>query len=101
MHSGHRGPALAMGFPTGGHQMFSERGIKALAAPSPMYSSSPSLHSFRTTSPVASSSLPASARASRIVVPLLLAETAAFILVAASGKIPVFLFTAIRALLTF
>jgi hypothetical protein len=34
-------------------------------------------------------------------VPLLLAETAAFVLVAASGKIPVFLFTAIRALLTF
>jgi hypothetical protein len=32
---------------------------------------------------------------------LLLAEAAAFALAAASGKIPAFLFTAVRALLTF
>ena len=62
--------------------MFSERGI------------------IGASSPVASS-LPASVRASHIVVPLLLVETAAFVLCAASDKIPAFLFTAIRALLTF
>jgi hypothetical protein len=66
--------------------MFSERGIKA--------------HSVRATSPSASS-LPAWIPASRVVVPLLLAETAAFAVGAASDKIPAFLFTAIRALLTF
>jgi hypothetical protein len=66
--------------------MFSERGIKA--------------RSVRATSGAASS-FPAWIPASRVVVPLLLAETAAFALGAASGKIPVFLFTAIRALLTF
>ena len=40
-------------------------------------------------------------RASRLVLPLLVAEAGVFALVAASGKIPEFLFTAIRALLTF
>jgi hypothetical protein len=42
-----------------------------------------------------------STRASRAIVPLLLAEAAAFALVSASGKIPAFLFTAVRVLLTF
>jgi len=46
-------------------------------------------------------SLPASISATRAIVPLLLAGAAAFGLAAASGKIPVFLFTAVRALLTF
>ena len=46
-------------------------------------------------------SLPASISASRAIMPLLLAEAAAFGLAAASGKIPAFLFTAVRALLTF
>jgi hypothetical protein len=36
-----------------------------------------------------------------VVAPLLLAETAAFALAAASGKIPAFLMTTVRALLTF
>jgi len=58
--------------------MFSERGIEAVTA-----------------------ALPASIRASRFVISLFLAEAAAFGLAAASGKIPVFLFTAVRALLTF
>jgi hypothetical protein len=40
-------------------------------------------------------------RASRAIVPLLLAEAAAFALASGSGKIPAFLFTAVRALLTF
>ncbi|MGA7992175.1 MAG: hypothetical protein WCC53_12120 [Thermoanaerobaculia bacterium] len=39
--------------------------------------------------------------ASRLLVPLLLAEAVAFAGFAASGKIPAFLVTAIRALLTF
>ncbi len=80
--------------------MFSERGIKALAAP-PMHSFSPARHAVAATLPAASSSLPTWIRTSHIVVPLLLAETAAFALGAASDKIPAFLFTAIRALLTF
>jgi len=63
---------------TGGTEMFSEGGIGAVTA-----------------------SLPASIRASRVVMSLLLAEAAAFALAAASGKIPAFLFTAVRALLTF
>ena len=46
-------------------------------------------------------SLPVWIPVSRVVVPILLAETAAFALSAASGKIPMFLFTAIRVLLTF
>jgi len=79
--------------------MFSERGIKALAAP-PMHSSSRSRHSVDATSPAASS-LPASIAGSRLIVPLLLAEAAALALGAASDKIPAFLFTAIRVLLTF
>jgi hypothetical protein len=78
------GPALAMEGRDRRHQMFSERGIKAARA------------TFQ-----AASSFPAWISASRIVAPLLLAETAAFAVGAASGKIPMFLFTAIRALLTF
>lgn len=39
--------------------------------------------------------------ASRLLVPLLVAEAAAFAGFALSGKIPVFLITALRALLTF
>ena len=39
--------------------------------------------------------------ASRLFVPLLVAEAAAFAGFALSGKIPVFLITALRALLTF
>jgi hypothetical protein len=39
--------------------------------------------------------------ASRLVVPLVLAETAAFVGLALSGKIPASLITVIRALLTF
>ncbi len=39
--------------------------------------------------------------ASRLLVPLLLAEAAAFAGFALSGKIPVFLITVLRALLTF
>ena len=46
-------------------------------------------------------SRPASVSASRLALSLLLAEAAAFALAAASGKIPAFLFTAVRALLTF
>jgi len=70
------GPALAVRVSTGGTEMFSEAGNKV-------------------------GSLPASISASRAIVPLLLAGAAAFGLAAASGKIPVFLFTAVRALLTF
>ena len=55
---------------------------------------------IRATVPVAAP-FPSSLPAPRVVVPLLVAEIAAFVLVAASGKIPEFLFTAIRALLTF
>jgi len=65
--------------------MFSEGGIKAVRA--------------------RASALPApivsTLRASRAVVPLLLAEAAAFALASGSGKIPAFLFTAVRVLLTF
>ena len=39
--------------------------------------------------------------ASRLLTPLLVGEAAAFVVLAASGKIPASLFTAIRALLTF
>ncbi|MFI5118819.1 MAG: hypothetical protein ACHQM4_00310 [Thermoanaerobaculia bacterium] len=46
-------------------------------------------------------SLPASIRAPRAATWLLLAEAGAFALAAASGKIPAFLFMAVRALLTF
>ncbi|MDL2718724.1 MAG: hypothetical protein PT977_13310 [Acidobacteriota bacterium] len=67
--------------------MFSEGGIKAVTA--------------RASAQVSSLPLLASIPASRIVVPLLLAEAAAFALAAGSSKIPGFLFTAVRALLTF
>jgi hypothetical protein len=39
--------------------------------------------------------------ASRLLTPLLVAEAAAFVVAAASGKIPASLITAVRALLTF
>lgn len=39
--------------------------------------------------------------ASRLVAPLLVAEAAAFVALALSGKIPAILITAVRALLTF
>ena len=83
--------------------MFSEGGIKAEAARvSARASSVPGSASFLVSSPAAvPESLPASIGASRIAVSLLLAEAAAFGLAAGSGKIPAFLFTAIRALLTF
>ena len=79
--------------------MFSEGGIKGVTARA----------SARVASPPLSSSLHAalpaplvsSMRASRAIVPLLLAEAAAFALASGSGKIPAFLFTAVRALLTF
>jgi len=67
--------------------MFSEGGIKAVTA--------------RASARVASLPLLSFLPASRVVVPLLLAEAAAFALAAGSGKIPAFLFTAVRALLTF
>jgi hypothetical protein len=82
--------------------MFSESGIKAVAARlSTRASSLPMRSSSLHMSFPAASSLPATIRASRVVVPLLLAETAAFALAAASGKIPMFLVTTVRALLTF
>jgi hypothetical protein len=90
---------------TGGTQMFSEGGIKAEAARvSARASSVPGRSSFLAASSFSASlpaSLPASIRASRVAISLLLAEAAAFALAAASGKIPAFLFTAVRALLTF
>ncbi len=46
-------------------------------------------------------SLAPSVSRSRLLVPLLVAEAAAFAGFALSGKIPVFLITALRALLTF
>ena len=90
--------------------MFSEGGIKAEATRvSTRTSSMPGRSSFLAASSFSTSvfsasvpeSLPASIRASRVALSLLLAETAAFALAAASGKIPSFLFTAVRALLTF
>jgi hypothetical protein len=88
--------------------MFSERGIKAMAtrlpirvSPLPTVSSFPPGLSPGELSLASSSSAPTVLPA-RVFVPLLLvAETAAFALGAASGKIPLFLLTAIRALLTF
>jgi hypothetical protein len=69
--------------------MFREGGIKAVGA--------------RVSARVASLPAPivSTVHASRLVVPLLVAEAAAFALAAGSGKIPAFLFTAVRALLTF
>lgn len=85
--------------------MFSEGGIEAEAARvSTRASSVPGRSSFLAASSFFASfpaSLPASIRASRFAVSLLLAEGAAFGVAAASGKIPAFLFTAVRALLTF
>ncbi len=90
--------------------MFSEGGIKAEAARvSARASSLPGGSSFPVASAFSASdfsvsvpaSPPASIHASRIALSLLLAEAAAFALAAASGKIPAFLFTAVRALLTF
>jgi hypothetical protein len=85
--------------------MFSEGGIEAEAA---RVSTRESSVAGRSSTLAASSfsaslpaSLPASLRASRVAISLLLAEAAAFALATASGKIPAFLFTAVRALLTF
>ena len=90
--------------------MFSEGGVEANAArvsarPSSVPGSS-SVFTASTFSPSDfSASVPtsssASIHASRVAFSLLLAEAAAFALAAASGKIPAFLFTAVRALLTF
>jgi hypothetical protein len=77
--------------------MFSEGGNKAVtavkAATAPASSRAASLPRRSFPSSLAS--------ASSALVPLLLAEAAAFALAAGSGKIPAFLFTAVRALLTF
>ena len=90
--------------------MFEEGGIKAEAADvSARASSAPGRSSFLDATslpePRLSASVtalfPASIRVSPVTLSLLVAETAAFALAAASGKIPSFLFTAIRALLTF
>jgi hypothetical protein len=90
--------------------MFSEGEVEAEAAhvsaraPSVSGSSSFPVASSFSASAFSSSvpaSLPASIGASRVALSLLLAEAAAFALAAASGKIPAFLFTAVRALLTF
>ena len=85
--------------------MFSEGGIKAETASVSTHTSSvPGRSSFLAESSFSASlpaSLPASIRSSRVAISLLLVETAAFALAAASGKIPAFLFTAVRALLTF
>jgi hypothetical protein len=90
--------------------MFSEGGFEAnaarVSAPAPSTSgsasirvaASPAASGFSGSVPALS---PASIRASRVALSLLLAEAAAFALAAASGKIPAFLFTAVRALLTF
>jgi hypothetical protein len=79
--------------------MFTEGGIEAKTARVSERLSAPGVSSFSVASIPDSS--PASIHASRVVLPLLLAEAAAFALAAASGKIPAFLFTAVRALLTF
>jgi hypothetical protein len=79
--------------------MFSEGGIKAVTArASARVGSLPLRSFFQSSFPVP---LISSMRASRAIVPLLLAEAAAFALASASCKIPAFLFTAVRALLTF
>ncbi|HEY3350062.1 MAG TPA: hypothetical protein VGM13_09835 [Thermoanaerobaculia bacterium] len=51
--------------------------------------------------PVAPAASSASSAASRLLVPLLVAEAAAFGALALSGKIPESLYTVLRALLTF
>jgi hypothetical protein len=79
--------------------MFSEGGIKAVTArASARVGSLPLRSSFH--APLLAV-LVSPMRASRAIVPLLLAEAAAFALASGSGKIPAFLFTAVRALLTF
>ena len=79
--------------------MFSEGGIKAVRALASARVASLPLSSSLHESPPAP--IVSSVHASRVLVPLLLAEAAAFVLASASGKIPAFLFTAVRALLTF
>lgn len=79
--------------------MFSDGGIKAVTErASARVASMPLRSSFQASFPAP---LISSIRASRAIVPLLLAEAAAFALASGSGKIPAFLFTAVRALLTF
>lgn len=88
--------------------MFSGSGIKVVAGSvsarlsrlrpgSPGVVASPLSMSL---APSLATSLSASIRTSNIVVPILLSEAAAFALAAGSGKIPAFLFTVVRALLT-
>jgi hypothetical protein len=104
------GPALAVQMSSGGTEMFSEGGIEADAVRVSMRASSGPARTSLPGAPSSSesafsasvvSSFPASIRAPRVALWLLLAEAAAFALAAASGKIPAFLFTAVRALLTF
>jgi hypothetical protein len=78
--------------------MFSEGGNKAVTARASARVASLPLASFHAILPAP---LVLSMRASRAIVPLLAAEAAAFALASGSGKIPAFLFTAVRALLTF
>jgi hypothetical protein len=79
--------------------MFSEGGIKAVTAlASGRVASLPLRSSFHESLPAV---LVSSVHASRVLVPLLLVEAATFALASGSGKIPAFLFTAVRALLTF
>ncbi len=78
--------------------MFSEGGIKAVTGSASARVASLPRRSSHSPFPAVSVS---SNRASRVIVPLLLAEAAAFALASGSGKIPEFLFTAVRALLTF
>ncbi|MCM3876551.1 MAG: hypothetical protein NEA02_09035 [Thermoanaerobaculia bacterium] len=82
--------------------MFSEGGNKAVTAVTAQASAQIAALPLRSFS---HASLPeplvSPMRAHRAIVPLLLAEAAAFALAAGSGKIPAFLFTAVRALLTF
>jgi hypothetical protein len=87
--------------------MFSEGGFKALTVRAsarvvslPWRSFSLFSSSSRSLSSALYSSI-VSLGASRAILPLLAAEAAALALAAGSGKIPAFLFTAVRALLTF
>jgi hypothetical protein len=89
--------------------MISGSGIKVVAESVSARLSRPRVDSsFVAASPLSitlphsfASSVAASLRASHVVVPILLSEAAAFALAAGSGKIPAFLFTVVRALLTF
>ena len=80
--------------------MFSEGGFKALTVRASARVASLPWLSFSSSSASRSSSV-ASSFPSRAIVPLLVAEAAALVLVSGSGKIPAILFTAVRALLTF